>query len=532
MDSRLFRLIVSPIGGRVENYLVDNAKDILKPKTTIQPPDAAFLAVKNAENFQIDEINIETELHPLIAHKLTLTRFRKPKVNATPQRKAIIYMPGNCAEILDSLPSMLPLMEDMVEDFVDMNQLIDLACYCQHYRGRGANRHTEDENFNDYAMLQDAKDQAALIRHLVAQGYRPEDIMLIGYSYGSAVALWAANLLNRHDGNQYSKLKFYSDRGFGNLFEFRYLKPLIYDQEIAHQRLHEKEMMPSQTLHDVLIANLPNSIVFQIENDASIWDDYSLAYTIQATEMPGQIFVGRAEGFGDAHFADRRSIHLKEIIQVQPHHLVSALLLEKPIDFMFPAMLPRAGYALRNDVTKGHRDFLGFELAVEDVASPNFTGLPIIATVVSHLIDQLDTYCKARAERARASELGPDYNHAWFAQTGIFGWSARQQIETAMQLMKLLCEKPQPNVIELAKLKVSLGPHQSGDLKKIFDKIVLFVDELQLIKRFNNWISSISAELVTDKSTLSRSVLTDWNLIENYPEDVKNIESHSPVVAI
>lgn len=530
MESRLFKYAISPIGGRVENYLVENAKDILKPKTTTLPPDQYFLEGKYARNYHVDEITINTDLEPLKAHRLTYLSARKPKSDLPPQRKAIIYLPGNCPAIMDSLPNMLPLMEDMAADFFDMNQSIELVSYCQHYRGRGANQHSAEENFNDYTMLQDAKDQAELIRHLVTEGYQPKDILLIGYSYGSAVALWAANLLNKKYGKTYSQLKFYSDRGFGNLFEFRYLKPLIYDQETAHQRLHEKEMMPKKALHDVLVKNLPNSIVFNIENDLCIWEDYSLAYTFKSTDMHGHVFTGCAEGFENSHFADRGSIHLKHITQIQPHHLMTALLLEKPIDLLFPAELPVKGYALREGVAPGHHDYLVCAPNAPEVPPTSFTGLPILATVVSHLIGTLDDYCHARAARASASELGPDYNHAWFAQTGLFGWSARQQIEAAIQLMKLLCEKPNPNVIELAKLKASLGPHQSGELKKIFDKIILFIDELQLIKRFNYWVSMISDKSAAEKLTFSESDLTDWNVIENYPEEVQNIHSHSPVV--
>lgn len=487
MDTRFIKLLLSPIGSRVENYLIESAKDIIKPKSDTQPPDKWFLSQTESARHKLQSIDVEVEGRVLIAHRLTVVNRRGISTQSS-IRKAIVYMPGNNPNIMDSLPTMQPLMEEILDDVMDSKEAINLVCYCQHYRGRGANQKTDAENFNDYPMLQDAKDQAALIHHLTQQGYHPSDILLVGYSYGSAVAIAAVQELVKKHGDHYKQIKFFSDRGFGNPFDLKYLKPLIYDITKAHQRLHEKEMMPQKLLRDVIVECLPYSVIFHVEGDQCIWPDYSLASSFTPDEMMGKIFEGCAERVNNPHYADRSALHLKYLSQIQPHHLMTALLLEKPIRLLFYAEMPRQGYALSLNAKPGDLDYIDFPRRAHERTEDSEIDLPVISTAVTHLVGQLDRYCAQRAERAIESGYGSDYNHAWFGRAGMVGWTARQQIEMAVSIMKALCDQQNPDVATIMKLKDSLGPHHSGELRNIFENVYHFAMECERINRFNQWV--------------------------------------------
>ena len=543
---RLFGLFTAPIGYSIETFCVEHARDIIKVRTTKQPSDVWYLLAKRTESRTIEDIDISSELEPLIAHKLQLVN--KDSASASHanshSKKAIIYLAGNNPFIMDSLPSMEPFLQTVSQIMKETKMEDNVACFFQHYRGHGANQSHGQENFNDYSIFQDAKDQALLVKKLVEEGYKPDDIILMGYSYGSAVALWTIYYLVTEFDMKYINVKFYSDRGYGDPFDFPYIKPFIQDQKEAHQRLYEKEMMPFVQLHD-LAAWLPDTFVFRIHNDRSIWMDFSLANTFKPDELPGRVWIGKSENEStqDPHYASRDAIGLKTIQEIKPHHFMAAMLNEKPIDLYFDIKIPMlnghsfAGYAFKNDAAMGSADFVA--LPVIEMKKDNKQEVKevfsVLSNAISNLIQQLHGYCCQRAEQAAASGYGGDYKKPWLGKSGFVGWTAKEQVQMAVRIMTSLCHENGPDITNLRSIQQEDGPHCSGGLFKIFMDVMSFVEEYSQLQHFNQWVTTMSfrrqermkSDYAAEKIALAKlheSLADDWVLLKT--EDQSQLVPH------
>ncbi|MEO8964260.1 MAG: hypothetical protein ABI370_06280 [Gammaproteobacteria bacterium] len=536
MHSKILNLLKAPIGERVENFLSDMSQNLLKPRVYAQPPDSFYLAIKQTQSRKIEDLEVQSENRKLVAHKLQLTENHpEDKSNLTLRKKAIVYLPGNCPYISDSLPEMEPVLKDLVNSVSKVNHTSMIAVFCQHYRGRGANQVKHSENFNDYTMHQDAKDQAALLLKLIQLGYQPEDILVLGYSYGSAVGLWAIHHLASNFDSAYSNIKFYSDRGFGNLFDFPYIiKPFIVDQTAAHHKLYQKGMMPELPLREIVVKSVPESFIFHIENDKCIWIDFSLAGSLSQTKLPGRIFSGEADVEdkpefanypsvfkNNPHLATRSAIHLKFISELKPNHFITAMLTEIPISIVFKYKFTQSisGYALKLDAKSGESEFIDIpEKILQKKEKPAAIKQTFLATnVIANFLQQLHEYCNKRAERAAASGYGGDFKKPLVGSSGFVGWTARQQIQMAIHLMNFLCDENGPNVEAIVALHGETGPHDSGALALIYTQLMQFIEEYKKLQCFNGWVGSMPQRRLErkEKQLKHDAELGEWETIDD-----------------
>lgn len=522
----LGRILGTLTGGRVETFYVENARELIKPKTFV----ASSWYMDEFTSRHISKHNIKSTFHISEGRRLDVHYFQNSTSPAEEKsvdvtKKAVIYMTGNCHYVAEAIPR---LAEDKFFDDFEalvkkMEPTADVSFYCQDYRGRGFNQKDAKENFNDYTLFQDAKDQASLIRKLIVEDrYKPEDILVCGYSYGSAIGLWAIFFLINQYGSSYANVKIYSDRGFGNLFNYYPISFFIKDNENANQRLHQIGVMPEISLYDIAKL-LPASCVFEIEDpqrDKVYLDTITLHHSFQKEEFLGRVWMGKKieTSWYLPHFTPHNQIQLKYIPECRPYFFMVAMLTETPIKLSFLPYTEKeiSGYALVNEAKPGDENFVRLlkkvsspvEEKKEGAVSPVHT---IQTNAISPLISQLDAYCISRASRAKESPQGGDYNHAYGGGSGLVGWTAKQQIEKAIEIMGLLMKARRPDFTALKELLTKPGPHQSGSLKIICREIKAFINECESLEYFNRWILAMkpTREVAIKKSeAMGKKTLT------------------------
>lgn len=486
----LSRILGTLTRGLVENYFVEHARDIIKPRHFIAKPnvmhwfESAFLRKRRIKTIKHVSDNKE-----LIAHAFHIDEnIDKSSVR---DKKAVIYMLGNCHYIAEAFPR----IESFMKDFSDLTQK-QISCtsvtfFCQDYRGKGYNQHGERDNFNDYSLLQDAKDQAALIHHLVTkENYKPENILICGYSYGSAMGLWAIALLAEKYGSHYANLKIMCDRGFGNLFNYPPVKLFVKDNELANERLRQKNVMPKQHLHDIAM-HLPASCVYEVEDPKrGYFEDITLAAMLTKNKMQGRCWRGQLTSQAATeipHFAGHEDMQIKSIPELKPYHLMVAMLTEKPI--VLDSQRQRCGSAISSKDTK----VATFSLSTQ---------------AITCLLKKIEDYCLERFNKTNNSASFQDY----------FRWTAQQKIQMAVKIAELLDQTDGANIIELQQLSAIEGPHQSGTLKKILSDVMALVTDLEQLKHFNAWITSLPASRLQNISPQNRNGFfakaNDWEMVE------------------
>lgn len=500
----MFSAALGYAGAYVPNYFIKNAKDLLKDRQFVANAYEMYNFVwhysKNTSLRLVTSLDVAVPMRTLVAHKLQLPTTEKN--DSALIKKAIIYMMGNCFYVAESLPKVEQLLKNLVKDTNNLTSNVEYTVFCQDYRGRGFNQENKEENFNDYPMSQDAEDQAALIRKLVEEeGYKPEDIFVLGYSFGSAVGLWAIYNLVKDVDVTYANIKFYSDRGFGNLFDYPIVRPFVHDQEEAHQRLHALGMMPNIFLHEIA-RQLEECLVTAVAKEHLLHEKIALVERLTQTDMPGRVWVAETDNPSrvDPHLASHQAIHAAHIPELKSHYFMLAIMHEMKITLLFNAELPKddkgetiLGYALKKDALPSHTDFVAIPpLTISSEEKPNHASLPpLTVTVTADLISRLHAYCLQTASQAIESGLGAANNKAWLSTTGWTGWTAKQQIQMAIRLMTELAKNEEVDVLALLALQQEVGPHASGRLCLIFQDIIKFAEDYKRLQQFNAWIASM-----------------------------------------
>lgn len=535
--------LLGGLGISVDDFLVSKSKSIVKNREMVADDKTMkmFQTVYIDKN-RVSKIPVKTDDRTLTAFKMQLDDQKEGRPLS--EQKAIVFILGNNGYVANDLPGVLPLSKKIIEESLSASIQLNVAWFCQDYRGRGFNQHNND-NFNDYSIEQDAKDQAAFIKTLVDAGYKPKNIMVFGYSYGSAVGLWAMYHLIKTYGDHFANIKFFSDRGYGNPFNGPIVSLLIADQQAAHQKLFLHEMMPDIPLGDIA-EKLPNSCVFRVEDDLSVYKPISLADAASPEKLPGRIWVGRTDvEQPNPHSADHFSLQFKAISELKPALLITAMLNEIPIQLCFtknPLLYdnkPFPGYIFKEGATPDSDDFIAMskEISTQSRIKDKYSGprqklLSVRCQVIAELVNKLHLYCLARAERAKKSGIGAQYNKAWLGQTGLVGWTAKQQVQMAIRLMDCITQTA-PDHKTIEQLANESGPHRSGELSDIFLKIKQFSQEYSQLKEFNLWIMTVKSSalkptydsqgLVTSRLFPSQDdIADDW-------EDARDILDSKPM---
>lgn len=107
------------------------------------------------------------------------------KINASifsaSSKLAIVYMCGNGEFAAYSLMTLKHEFTEFLRD-INIPENAEYHLICQDYRGRGFNQAVTTESFENYPLAQDAKDQAALLKSLLAERFCAENILVIGHS--------------------------------------------------------------------------------------------------------------------------------------------------------------------------------------------------------------------------------------------------------------------------------------------------------------------------------------------------------------
>lgn len=493
----MLRKVFDPAATLLANF----AQPILKPcepvecsmKTYIENNFGRVLPLQVNIHLKAYSLNIQ-QSHPTLSEQI-----------------AIVYMAGNCGKINDNLSTLEPFLFTLLQ-YMQTTSLLKyrVTLFFQDYFGRDTNCNEKGDNFSLHDYKKDVTDQAALIQKLIEKGYKKNNIIIIGYSYGSAVALGVLDYLIKVVDISYKDIKFLSDRGYGNLFNHPYIKPLIFNQDYAHQQLAEKNMMPDSPLATIL-AELPESLILHIMNDRNIPEEISLATAaLNDQVIPNyRIICTEATQLKNRpHFERRVNIVLKCLPEIKFFHIVTALIAERPIQvyFRFPA-ITSFSYKLDDEE----------EMTIN--FDPNKTILnsdinAIQSDSIIQLIQMLDNYCIARAERAKNSGQGKNYNHSWFKQLGD-GWTAGEQVKMALLIMEKL-QDFKNNIVILVELKDKDGPHKSGGLGMIYSKLMDLILEYKKIDSLNKWLISMPdrrAERQILQQVSEIKLNTEWNFL-------------------
>jgi hypothetical protein len=524
--------MLSRLGKKIPDYFINNAQNLIKERRFIAPlGDMNYFSWYFASALhlrQVGYIEVPCQDRKLRAHTLQL--HQKTHQPAKPSvKKAIIYMLGNCHYVAEHLPKLEPLLKTMMTQTAELGIHADYTLFCQDYRGRGFNQVGEEENWNDYPLSQDVDDQANLIKYLVEeQGYEPKNILVVAYSYGSAMGLWAVYNLIRQYGVKYADLKLYSDRGYGNLLDFPLVNVFLDNQQEAHKRLHALKVMPDIFLHSIA-EQLPESFATNVENEVMMKMNIALVESLKQEEMEGRVWVTQTDNAAiiDAHLASHDAIHLKSIPQVKAYHFMLAMQHQLPIKLQLAVALPTmiTGYALKENAKPGDDDFVAFSPPAlrQDEEVLSSAAIVITDDAVANLLSRLHTYCLERAEQARKSGLGALHNRAWLSQSGMTGWTAKQQIESAMEIMRYVAGCSPTDISAVKALQQKSGPHQSGRLNRIFVDVARFMQEYQSLHKFNEWVLGMDARRLMREQQAAESevdlrgiflpdpsIATDW----------------------
>lgn len=494
-------MMLSRIGDSFD--LAAEARKYIKGRKYIVSPliiDA--FTKKYIDTGKVVTLDVPVEGRILSAHTLKL-KSGKNSTQIPLVKKAIVFMTNNRHHVSDSFGTLESLLMSLSDESVNSGKNIDFAVYCQDYRGRGFNKKNNEcdkpeENWNDYPALQDAKDQEALIRKLVVDGYKPENILIVGQSYGAIVSLWVMHRL----GPDYKNIKVFNDRGVGNPFFSPRLKPFISDPVKAMQKLIDGNMVPPVSFHDIA-DKLPNIVISRAENDELINAGMSLVETFKNNEKKGQLFVLKSENeTANSHNESIENFNLSAMPDVNIFHLIVSFVNEIPIklykeiNFQIKEGKQFNGYQLKKDaICEDKNNFVNFPASQINSNNKDQSVLAdtdclfVIATSLKLLIKRLLEYCNEQSTKAVNSGYGGGY------QGGFFGkqWSARQKVQAAVDMVLNLCKKDGINTDYFDQLKIIDGPHlsQSGSLFQIYTDVARFVEEYVRLQSYNAYVSSI-----------------------------------------
>lgn len=538
------------VGFFIPRKVIENSRDFIKDKKLIAYPasmnyfqqcyqrNTDFRTVSTLDITVIDEKEDGVQTQRILkAHQLTLPS--SPKTSDS-TNLAIVGLTGNCFYVAESLPKWEPLLKMLINEAKKEDAHIALSLFCQDYRGRGFNQQSSTENFHDYPILQDAIDQAALIKKLVQEeGYLPENILLLSHSYGSAVGLWSLYLLVKEDIN-YARIKMYSDRGYGNLLDYPLVNFFLSDQKEAHQLLHALQMMPDIFLHEIA-SQLPEAFITNTKNEEMVTMNIGLIQRLKVEDMPGRVWLMDASNPNgtNPHLAEHFHIKPENMKEVIAPYFMLAMLLEKPIRVIFSCPPLRdedgkllEGYALKEGATLGQKEHVAlspFPSQQEDDSA----FLSVNVTAVANLITRLHLYCQQRAKEARESGYGEEHKRGWIGRGGFFGWTAKEQIETAIYIMQCLAAETGPDVRALQTLEEKVGAHKTGRLQEIFIDVMRCIADYQQLLHFNQWVMAMpqrrrEREELTVKSAISLEdifapdpSIGKWEFLEFHPEEEK-----------
>lgn len=538
----------------IPKCIIDKSKDVIKDRRLIAyvsdmdyfqrvyQRDTRSRTVSTLDVTVFEEKEGIPSQRKLKAHQLTLP---SSPSTSTSTKLALVGLTGNCFYVAETLPKWEPLLKRLIQETQKTDANVTMSLFCQDYRGRGFNKQFTEENFNDYPTLQDAIDQAALIKKLVEQeGYSPENILLLSHSYGSAVGLWALYLLVKED-IKYARIKMYSDRGYGNLLDYPFVNFFLSDQKEAHQLLHALQMMPDMFLHE--IANqLPETFVTNTKNEEMVAMNIGLIQRLKVEEMPGRVWLMDASNPYNInpHLAEHSHIKPENMKEVITPYFMLAMLLEKPIRPFFPCPTLQdengksiEGYALKEGATPGQKEHITlplFSLKKEEKVSG---GLSVKVESVSRLIAKLHAYCLERAKEARDSGYGEEHKRAWVGKTSLFGWTAKEQIETAIYIMECLAKEEGPDIEALQVLQLKVGAYETGRLHEIFTEVMKFIADYQQLLYFNQWVMAMpqrreEREDLAAKTTVSledifapNPGIGRWDFLESHPEEEQQEEN-------
>lgn len=491
--------------------------DVLKPGlfTSRKECIASLMHYKQHHpSIALTNIEVKTEQGSLIAYKLTLAAEVKSTL-AQNKKKALIYVCGNGEHVSDMIPIQEQLLRDVSKQSKNIGKPQDIALFMQDYRGRGTNQTDENEDFNKYPLQQDAKDIAHLVKKLVADGYAHENITIMGHSLGSAVTLWAMDILTQEN-NKFKEMNVVSDRGYGDPEHILFLHHIKKIDETLKKQLQEKGMMPKKPLADIA-ASLPNFLALMATDDGVIPESLhaglvtTLKKSTHQEKFQGHTFtLENNDKKQDAHNVAYDRLNLKMIPELQPHVLVTAMMHKEPIKIRFaPKYMPAKKLTLLNldEITNGlsQTPTYGWVLKnsnpKETIACPP---LPHILnnssiTTSTDLATQLFDHCTRCAAESKESKQGKSHISSNLFFASLIYWTSGDEIEKTCEILQLLCQDNGPDVESLEKLNKEKGPQQRGQLRTLMDKVIATTNEYKEIQKLNTWIKPAAPVTDTNK---------------------------------
>lgn len=429
--------------------------------------------------------------------------------NHSASKKAIVYITGNRHDSEYVLPAIKPLMERVALMAVCEANPLNISVFCQDFRGSGINA-IEDVRFNEYNVERHVDDQAALVMHLVDQGFLPENITIIGHSLGSNVAFWLLQKLREKD-PIYLRVNLISDRGnSADLSKEPSIANAIITSFIVkkhlpeiHEKLTQHAWLSPVSPSDMALRHKHRCLVMHVVDDDFVSYQASLAEAVKREDFPGRVWVLNAISKLDAHEQMLDQLVLPSIKELTAAHLLTAILCELPIKIKHHAGVSPLtvkdkviqGYALRKEAVRGDEDYIELPSVLQVVSDKNQAalsqGLTICPAIVPDLINDLHEYCVKQADRSVYYGKGGDYYYSSHDKEN--GLSFRRKIQTAVKLMTALCGDDGVDAKAIFAMKDEPGAHldKSGSLKEVFMRMTVFAQEYTALQQFNDWIKSL-----------------------------------------
>ena len=464
------------------------SKDYIAKQTDIDQFTANYLNTKKV--IPLDVVSEDGRV--LHAHKMEIGNddtIPSPK-------KAIICITGNKNYVAEVMPNMEEVLNQLKKQAKESGQNYQYACYVQDYRGRGFNQANPDENWNDYSVLIDAKDSAALIKKVIADGYKPEDILILGQSYGTSVALWMLDLLDA----PYNAIKLFCDRGLGNPFEDSRL--FMIKQADEQKKMFDANMMPEIPFHDIAV-KLPNVLIENADNDKIVKKPVALTTTFKENEWPGHVWKVKSNKKDvDEHTENLELLNSSNIPELTPMMLLTAMINEQPIKLNFNFKIadkegnPIQCFQLRKGATPEQvEDYVAFpeiKCVTNKGSDQSKPCLSINSNVVQEFLNKLVKFSLELVEKAQNSGNGGAYKKLVLGKQ----YPAIEKINNAIEIIQGLCAEGGPNVVlfkALDAIKSDEAPHKLGssDLFPIFEDIAKFINEYEQLQKFNAWIIAL-----------------------------------------
>lgn len=457
--------------------IVDQAKSAIAAEYT-PPSPSEQEAFKRLTQRHTAKTLITDHDNAITAYRLEFNKSENIKA-----KKAIVYIAGGRHNVVSCLPQMESVMRQL--GYRAESDGIYIACYMQDYRGRETNKQGGLE-FSDYTVQEHVADQAKLIKHLVAEGYAPEDICIVGHSYGASFALWVYKMLCDENAARYSAIKVFADRGIARLLETKAIKMVLSAETLKQAReiLSVHQMLPAQEF-DELVVEVPRIILQSVKGD-DVFDKNNtlVAYHKKNEKLQGCIHEVEALGDNAHHELLDKLIH-NQLPFLSSSHLLQAFVLGKSIKLVpeyFDSarclqLLPTRYTLKKNGDADDKAVYVtlpsyvaGLSKSYDDSIAVGYFDNQLFA-----LVHRLHDYCMER--EGEASNFGPHYNKAKFSA----GYALSAKVEKAVEIMRYLAEAPRPNFDALNKIaREKKGPHTEGSLKAIVDEVIKFVNGYEL----------------------------------------------------